>query len=224
MKSSLIGHVGLGTVQVLIFPLILCCIGLILAAKDLDQYIKRKIGIKKLFVISSMCWLYSAVATSLIFLLHETNDVQQLNDWVIPSSELGIYLFEMVLVGIGEEFFKFLMFINVYTILHKMKVQKSYSILGGIIVSSLIFGFLHVNYNLSAWHIITLGIGLSSCVAFYFLFKYKSIIPLILAHIFQDVLVVLNHSPETEMFSLFVILCIQVIVVIGILIKIITQK
>ena len=60
------------------------------------------------------------------------------------------------------------------------------------------FGYLHINYNLDQALNITLIIAISAVVYFYFLIKYQTIIPLMIAHGLQDFLVSLELTSELE--------------------------
>ena len=82
----------------------------------------------------------------------------------------------------------------------------------GVFFSALLFGGLHIDYNVEMWAVITLGIGLGACVEFYFLFKYKTIVPLILAHAFQDIINTMMHTEQIGAIILLILELIGVII------------
>ena len=77
------------------------------------------------------------------------------------------------LVGIGEELFKFCVFLFVYWFGVKISGKKLISCIISVLLTSLLFGLLHVNYNYSQWLNITLIIGMSSVVIFTFYLSIK---------------------------------------------------
>ncbi|MBQ4164348.1 MAG: CPBP family intramembrane metalloprotease, partial [Turicibacter sp.] len=76
---------------------------------------------------------------------------------------------------------------------------------------SLFFGLLHINYNYDQWLNITLIIGAGSLVYFYFLLKYQTIVPLMIAHGLQDFLVCLEQTEElTGIYSFVLVIMILI--------------
>lgn len=194
LKDHIIVKIGLQQYGHIIIPLILCCIGLTIGYKDIDKYVNWQGDFSKNIGITIKCWLLAGMATLIIYKMQSNIDVQQLDKLIIPLSKMWSNVLAVVLTGIGEEFFKFLCFITIFTLSIRLKISKVYAMLTGVILSSLFFGGLHIGYNTEMWVAITIGIGVGACVEFYFLFKYKSIIPLILAHALQDVMCVISHT------------------------------
>lgn len=98
-------------------------------------------------------------------------------------SDLSLsFLFDLPL----EEFLCLLMFFFFYKILLP-KTNKA--ILISVLLSSLIFGLWHINYNT---HTI-LPIAFSRIAMFIMLFVYRDILGLIVTHYLNDVLFLLNH-------------------------------
>lgn len=194
LKSDLLMRLGVYQYSRIIIPLILCCIGITIGYKDLDKYLNWKGGMKRNLNITFICWALSGYATMLIYRTQSNTDVQQLDKIVIPLSKLWSRICGLMLTGIGEEFFKLICFVMIFTLVYRIGVSKAYSIIVGVVLSSLLFGGLHSNYNTEMWKVITLGIGLGTGVGFYFLFKYKTIVPLILAHAIQDIMVIVIHT------------------------------
>ncbi len=86
------------------------------------------------------------------------------------------------------------MFFILYWLGVKVSKHKLSSCIISVIVTSFFFGLLHSNYNYDQWLNITLIIGVGALVYFYFLFKYQTIVPLMIAHGLQDFLVSLNYN------------------------------
>ena len=115
------------------------------------------------------------------------------------------------MVGIGEEIFKVCIFLILYWLGVKVSGKKIGACLVSVFITSLFFGLLHINYNYDQWLNITLIIGAGSLVYFYFLLKYQTIVPLMIAHGLQDFLVCLEQTEElTGIYSFVLVIMILI--------------
>ena len=95
-------------------------------------------------------FLCSFIAENLVGALLQANDPQQLEQytfhvsWRYTLNHFGRYS----LVGIGEEIFKWMFFLILYAFTFKACKRSMIAFMISTVTTSLIFGYLHINYNL----------------------------------------------------------------------------
>jgi|GEM_PF-6498386 len=116
------------------------------------------------------------------------------------ASYAGFYSYLAILVAFGEEFFKYFIFVALNAIFSD-KINKRYIL--PAIITSLIFGFMHV-IN----HKITSGfyIAIPTLVDYVVLVEYKSLIPLIISHFLTDEIAFMGHTKGLEQVAAVVFL------------------
>ena len=176
--------------------------------KEIGPFYNKGGGIINLIGITGAVYVCGILAESFTGYFLSANDPQLLNQYTFHLS--GPYVLNQLarysLVGIGEEIFKLCVFFILYWLGVKVSKHKLGSCIISVIATSFFFGLLHSNYNYDQWLNITLIIGVGALVYFYFLFKYQTIVPLMIAHGLQDFLVSLEHTEElTGIYSLFLV-------------------
>lgn len=168
--------------------------------REFHPYYNKSTGIWRVMTMAMTIFLCSFIAENLVGALLQANDPQQLEQytfhvsWRYTLNHFGRYS----LVGIGEEIFKWMFFLILYAFTFKACKRSMIAFMISTVTTSLIFGYLHINYNLDQALNITLIIAASAVVYFYFLIKYQTIIPLMIAHGLQDFLVSLELTSELE--------------------------
>ena len=176
--------------------------------KEIGPLYNKGGGIINLIGITGAVYICGILAESFTGYFLSANDPQLLDQYTFHLS--GPYVLNQLarysLVGIGEEIFKLCVFFILYWLGVKVSKHKLGSCIISVIATSFFFGLLHSNYNYDQWLNITLIIGVGALVYFYFLFKYQTIVPLMIAHGLQDFLVSLEHTEElTGIYSLFLV-------------------
>ncbi|HAX73135.1 MAG TPA: hypothetical protein DCY20_06390 [Firmicutes bacterium] len=136
-----------------------------------------------------------AVNIALSFLIH-VDDPQNLSrfmyDFSLPYVTYNIikYFF----VGVGEECFKLFIFLLLFGLFHVVARgrHKKINCILAVILTSFFFGALHNFYAPENWIAITIPIAASTMVYFYYLFKHKTILPLMITHAFHDIFIFLT--------------------------------
>ena len=143
-----------------------------------------------------MVYFFGILAESVAGSFLSANDPQLLDQITYPLTAAHVVheLARYSLVGIGEEIFKFCVFLILYWVGVRVIKNRMISCIISVLVTSFFFGLLHINYNYDQWLNITLIIGSGTVVYFYFLFKYRTIVPLMIAHALQDFLVTMEHT------------------------------
>lgn len=176
--------------------------------KEIGPFYNKGGGIINLIGITGAVYFWGIVAESFAGYFLAVNDPQLLDQYTFHLS-LPFVLNQLArysLVGIGEELFKLCVFLILYWIGVKVSKHKLGSCIVSVILTSFFFGLLHSNYNYDQWLNITLIIGAGALVYFYFLFKYQTIVPLMIAHGLQDFLVTMEHTEELAgIYSLFLV-------------------
>ncbi|MGL4337476.1 MAG: CPBP family glutamic-type intramembrane protease [Turicibacter sp.] len=172
---------------------LLLIMALTLASKETKQYLNIGTGYSQIIFNSISIMIVSQFLQSLTIQFYSVSDPQNLSRFQYDFSP-GYFtnqLIKYMFVGVGEELFKLFFFFVIYSLLTTLSKHK-YKLFNCcicILITCLLFGVLHVNYNVSNWQVIVIAIALSASVNFYFLFKYQSIIPLMIAHAAKDMLV-----------------------------------
>lgn len=182
-----------------------------LGVKEIGPFYNKAGGVMNLIGITAAVFVWGILAESFTGYFLSAHDPQLLSQytyqlsWPFVLNELARYS----LVGIGEEIFKICVFLILYWIGVKISKRKMASCLISVMVTSLLFGLLHINYNYDQWLNITLIIGAGALVYFYFLLKYQTIVPLMIAHALQDFLVTMEHTETLNgIYSSFLMGCI----------------
>ena len=168
--------------------------------EEIGPFYNKSSGIINLIGMTGTVYITCILVENLTGYFLAANDPQLLDQYSYELSWQYVlnHFSRYCLVGIGEELFKFCVFLFVYWFGVKISGKKLISCIISVLLTSLLFGLLHVNYNYSQWLNITLIIGMSSVVYFYFLFKYQTILPLMIAHGLQDFIVSLELTQELE--------------------------
>lgn len=176
--------------------------------KEIGPFYNKGGGIINLIGITGAVYVCGILVESFAGYFLAANDPQLLDQytfqlsWPFVLNQFARYS----LVGIGEEIFKLCVFLILYWVGVKVSKHKLGSCIISVIVTSFFFGLLHSNYNYDQWLNITLIIGAGALVYFYFLLKYQTIVPLMIAHGLQDFLVTMEHTGElTGIYSLFLV-------------------
>lgn len=154
------------------------------------------------------------VSNHLLQLASSINNPQQLqqHSYSFSWSQVVYYATSSLFVGIGEEIFKVCIFFFFYWALVKISTKRFIPCLVSVIITSFIFGALHSHYNPDQWLDITILIGGQTVLYFYFLLKYQTIIPLMLAHALWDFMIATSLSFEINYQAILsLIFCICVI-------------
>ncbi|MCL6574144.1 MAG: hypothetical protein K6T88_21115 [Bacillus sp. (in: Bacteria)] len=136
-------------------------------------------------------------------------DPQGIRNMVLSDEEYLQHLLRLPFVAMGEEFFKFLIFISFFIQLSQF--SKHIKIFIAIILASFIFGHLHIfGYDkLSAG----LPIMMGAIPGFYYMLYYRNILPLIFEHFFFDFASVTLHTQYQSIFLALFTLFIMVVVI-----------
>ena len=169
--------------------LFLILFGLIIGWQNINPYLIRvENSWSKTFKKGFFLYLYEMLFAGIVILITgNSNPMGIANTTISISTYLHTQLLLPPIVAFSEEFFKFLIFLAFISLI---KLPKNIPIIISIILSSFIFGYMHVFH-----HTLTAGLPLafSAIPSFIFLIKYKSIIPLIIAHFVLDTLAFISH-------------------------------
>ena len=181
--------------------------------KEIGPFYNKGAGVINLIGMTGVVYMGGILAESLVGNFLSANDPQLLEQYTFDLSWQYVlnHLARYSLVGIGEEIFKVCIFLILYWIGVKVSGKKIGACLVSVFITSLFFGLLHINYNYDQWLNITLIIGTGSLVYFYFLLKYQTIVPLMIAHGLQDFLVCLEQTEELTGIYSFVLVLIVLI-------------
>lgn len=161
---------------------------LIIGWNDIWKYFKRiNRNVKLTFIIGIRTLAYQTLV-AIVFLLMlsfiNINDPQGIKDFTYSFKEF-FYLFslDLILTAVGEEFWKLLMILIVAKLIYKFKVLPHLKFTLIITIPSIVFGLAHnINYQNTAW----IPIAAMTIPSFIMFLKYKSIVPLIIAHFIFD--------------------------------------
>ncbi|MDB8543421.1 CPBP family glutamic-type intramembrane protease [Turicibacter sanguinis] len=168
--------------------------------KEIAPLYNKEGGIWRMLLLAGAILFFSALVEGVVGGFLAADDPQQLGQYSFELSRkyVTVSFVRYALVGIGEELFKYMIFLILYYPLCKLFKSYWLPLLISTFVTCFFFGFLHANYNPDEWLTITLIIASGAVVYFYFLIKYQTIIPLMFAHFFQDFLVSLELTEQLE--------------------------
>lgn len=168
--------------------------------KEIAPLYNKKGGILRIIALTGAILFFSAVVENFVGSLLAADDPQQLEQFSfeLTGRYVTVNFVRYWLVGIGEELFKYIIFLVLYYPLYKVFKNCWAPFLISMFITCFFFGFLHGNYNPDEWLTITLIIASGASVYFYFLIKYQTIIPLMIAHFFQDFMVSLELTEQLE--------------------------
>ena len=168
--------------------------------KEMAPLYNKEGGIWRMLLLAGAILFFSALVEGVVGGFLAADDPQQLEQYSFELSRryVTVSFVRYALVGIGEELFKYMIFLILYYPLCKLFKSYWLPLLISTFVTCFFFGFLHANYNPDEWLTITLIIASGAVVYFYFLIKYQTIIPLMFAHFFQDFLVSLELTEQLE--------------------------
>ena len=215
LRTPFLGRLGYGEQAIMISHCVFLLFSVTIGFKEIAPYYNKSTGIWRILTMTMTIFICSFIVENIIGNLLNARDPQQLEQYTFDLS----WRYTMVsfarysLVGIGEEIFKFMFFLILYFMIFKGCKHCLISFIISTLLTSLMFGYLHINYNLDQALNITLIIAGSAVVYFYFLVKYQTIIPLMLAHGLQDFLVSMELTSELDGIYPFSILCMFILVV-----------
>lgn len=162
--------------------------------KDFGPFYNNRGNFFNLMKQTINIWICLWISSVLVLPFLATNDPQQLGQYSFPFSWSFVVntAAKCLFIGIGEEIFKVCLFFLFYWALAKRSKNHVISCVISVFITSFIFGLLHIGYNPLEWLGIAMLIGGHTVVYFYFLLKYQTIIPLMLAHALQDFLAVMK--------------------------------
>lgn len=202
-------------IDMLYIKFFICLLGVTFAYKDLSPYIKNVTNFKTTLVVSFKLILVLSLFT-LITLPFTGSDPQDVQRYALSDTMFFQLILELPFTAIGEEIFKALM---LFAFIRLFKPFKNMNVVLAIILSSIVFGLLHINYNFQNSLEIILAIGITCVPTYIFLLYYKSIYPLILIHFVQDFVAFsstsLNYSFIAVYYQLFIIIMCMVMVITG---------
>lgn len=193
--------------------------------KEMAPLYNKEGGIWRMLLLAGAILFFSALVEGVVGGFLAADDPQQLEQYSFELSRkyVTVSFVRYALVGIGEELFKYMIFLILYYPLCKLFKSYWLPLLISTFVTCFFFGFLHANYNPDEWLTITLIIASGAVVYFYFLIKYQTIIPLMFAHFFQDFLVSLELTEQLEGIYGLTFLLIYMVVLIHIFGKMIKE-
>lgn len=200
LRTPILGWTGIGEQGITLFHCVFLLFSVTIGLHEFRPYYNKSTGVFRVIIMAMTIFLWSFLVENFIGALLSSHDPQQLEQytfqlsWPYVFNHFGRYS----LVGIGEEIFKWMVFLVFYNLCYQVGKNSILSFLISVIVTCLLFGYLHINYNLDQALNILLIIGSSAIVYFYFLIKYQTIIPLMIAHGLNDFLVSLEMTSELE--------------------------
>lgn len=198
LKSSVVAGSRYGELILMSYHGVFLIFSVTVGFKDIAPLYRKEGGIWRLIILTGGILFFSAIVESGIGMLLGADDPQQLDQYSfdLTGNYVMVNFVRYILVGIGEELFKYMVFLILYYPLYKWCKKSWLSFIVSTFITCFFFGFLHVNYNPGEWLTITLLLGSGAGVYFYFLVKYQTIIPLMMAHFFQDFLVSLELTEQ----------------------------
>lgn len=186
-------------IDMLYIKFLISLFGVTYAYKDLSPYIKNVNNFKTTIKISIKLFIAYILFLALAILIvgHDPQNIQNLN---LSNSKYFRYILELPFTAIGEEVLKALMLL---ALIRLFKPLKNIKFIAAILISSAVFGLLHVNYNYATAMQIIFAIGFTTIPDFIFFLYYKSIYPLIIIHFITDFV---TFSKVSENFQIFFIL------------------
>lgn len=176
-------------INMLYIKIFIAFFGFTYGFKHLNPYLSTVVNIKTTIKTSvKLIILYTVILLLLIPLTGK--DPQQLQNLNLSNKEYYLSLIELPFTAISEEVFKSLMLLALIRLLP----MKKYKVIVAILISSLIFGLLHINYAYQNSINILLPIGLSAIPTFIFFLYYKSIYPSMIVHFVTDFIVITKFT------------------------------
>jgi hypothetical protein len=172
---------------------------LLIGYKDIKPFVNfKQYQFMELLIISGITivvsLLFSVIGLKVMSLFGVT-DPQGLKDLVYTNEEYIKKLEILPFIAVGEEFFKLLMFLALFSLISLG--SKTIRILIATLIAAFVFGHLHIfSYELTAG--IPLMIG--AIPTFYLMLYYRSILPLIIEHFFADFYSFTGHTVFGDFF------------------------
>ena len=144
--------------------------------KEMAPLYNKEGGIWRMLLLAGAILFFSALVEGVVGGFLAADDPQQLEQYSFELSRkyVTVSFVRYALVGIGEELFKYMIFLILYYPLCKLFKSYWLPLLISTFVTCFFFGFLHANYNPDEWLTITLIIASGAVVYFYFLFNYPA--------------------------------------------------
>lgn len=161
---------------------------LIIGWHDIWRYIGRvDKSIKLTFILGIRTLAYQTILAMISLILLSfinINDPQGIKDFTYSLRDfIYLFSFDIILTAIGEEFWKLLMILVSLRLLCNLKMHSLFKVALGVLIPSIVFGLAHnINYSNTAW----IPIAVMTIPSFIMFLKYKSILPLIIAHFIFD--------------------------------------
>lgn len=160
---------------------------LIIGWNDIWKYLRSVDSYKFTFILGIRTVAYQTIVAMIFLILLSfvnINDPQGIKDFTYSLREfLYLFSFDIILTAIGEEFWKLLMILTVLRLVANIRIPIFLKLTIGLLIPSIIFGLAHnINYLNTAW----IPIAAMTIPSFVMFLKYKSILPLIIAHFIFD--------------------------------------
>lgn len=147
---------------------------------------KPKLNDIKVIVICYIIYTIFSIAMAYLFIRLGLNAVANTTEIANQSDALSIIL--MIIQLLGEELFKFTVFILPMALTFKLTQNRKTSMIIGIIVSSIIFGLVHLGaYNGNILQCLAI-IGLGNVISTYPYYKSKNIANTYILHLMIDLI------------------------------------
>lgn len=162
---------------------------LVLGWSDTSLYLhKHNRSLKQILLLSLQLYCFQIIVSSAVILLMRNSDPQGIKNMSYSFNYyLTNHVIQTVIVAFSEEFFKFTIFIAILSLIDK---ENIFIIFLSILITSLIFGAMHViNYKVTA----LIPIMFNTIPCFIYLLKYKSLYILIVAHFIFDTIAFISH-------------------------------
>lgn len=180
-------------------PVFLTIACLLIGHKDIKPFVNLKqYKLLDLLKISGVTILFSllfSVVGLKIMALFGVNDPQGLKGVIISNQEYINSLMKLPFIAVGEEFFKLLMFLTLFSLISFG--SRTARILIATLIAAFIFGHLHIfGYEITAGVPLMFG----AIPTFYLMLYYRSILPLIIEHFFTDFYSFTGHTVFGDLF------------------------
>lgn len=136
--------------------------------KEMAPLYNKEGGIWRMLLLAGAILFFSALVEGVVGGFLAADDPQQLEQYSFELSRkyVTVSFVRYALVGIGEELFKYMIFLILYYPLCKLFKSYWLPLLISTFVTCFFFGFLHANYNPDEWLTITLIIASGAVVYF----------------------------------------------------------
>ena len=186
-------------IDMLYIKFLISLFGVTYTYKNLSPYIRNITNFKTTVTVSAKLFVVTSICTYLALLV-VGRDPQNIGNLSLTNTQYYLLLLDLPFTAIGEEVFKVLMLLAFLRLFAPLKNNK---FIVSLLLSSFIFGLLHINYNYASSLKIIFAIGVTAIPSFLFFLYYKSIYPSIIVHFFLDFMAFSNVSTNYSFIVLF---------------------